>query len=356
MFRKNKKLLITLIASVIGLTACNNESEVVVEKEQVRPVKIAITGMDEQQNVTKFPAVVNDNRLVELSFSSGGKLVEFPVKGAQQIKKGDLIARLDQQDLKNNLDKARVQYTSADQEYKRAVQLSKSKAISKSTLQQRKTERDVSLAQLNSAKKAVNDAVLLAPFDGVVAQTMVENGQSVSGGQAVIVLIGGDTLEASIDIPASYLANLYESDKEDLVTESYITLDIAPQQPLEIRFKEALLIADATTQTYSVTFEFSAPEDLLVLPGMSATIEMRAAADIAENRVSVPLNAITSDGEKNYVWVVNQQDMTVAKREVMIAEGIGDMQVVIDGLEQNEWVVSAGVSYLYEGMKVRKWQ
>lgn len=356
MFHKSKMSLLLLIVSATGLTACNAENETVIQKDLVRPVKIISAGIESRQDVTKFPAVVDDNRLVELSFSSGGRLVEFPVKGAQQVKTGDIIARLDQQDLNNNLSKARVQYDNAEQEYKRAVKLSKSKAISQSTLLQRKTERDVSLSQLKSAKKAVNDAILRAPFDGVVAQTLVENGQSLSGGQGVIVLIGGDILEASIDISASYLASLYKSDNENIKIESYITLDVAPELPLEIRYKEALLLADATTQTYNVTFEFTAPEGVLVLPGMSATIEIRTTNDSTINSIGVPLSAITSDGDKNYVWVVNKQDMTVAKREVTIAKGVGDIQVITKGLELKEWVVSAGASYLYEGMKVRKWK
>lgn len=347
--------LIILAAAALVL-GCNSENQEREPEQKVRPVKWVSTGIDNAIEVTKFPAVVTDNQLVELSFPFGGRIKLFNVQSAQSLKKGDVIAKLDQRELLNGLDKAKAQNKNAEIEYQRAGKLLKSKAISQSAFQERLTSRDVSRSQLNAAKQALTDSVIRAPFDGVIASKMSDQGQAISGGQTVVIFIGGAKLEASIDLPADYLAALYQSEFENRTIESFIALDIAPETSVQAIYKEATLLADTTTQTYSVTFEFESPKDKLVLPGMNGTIEVQVSASNMTNKITLPLAAITSDAEGTYVWVVDKQNMTVAKRIITVAEGVGNTLIAESGLEKDELVVSAGVAYLYEGMKVREWK
>jgi len=69
----------------------------------------------------------------------------------------------------------------------------------------------------------------------------------------------------------------------------------------------------------------------------------------------VPLSAILSDGAARFVWIVDQDSMTVSKREVTVSDGIGETAIVTEGLEMGETIATAGASYLAEGMQVRPW-
>ena len=71
--------------------------------------------------------------------------------------------------------------------------------------------------------------------------------------------------------------------------------------------------------------------------------------------ISVPLTAISTDGEQKYVWVVDRDIMIVSRRDVTFEEGVGVNLVVAGGLVSGELIVAAGVSYLSEGMIVRPW-
>ncbi|MGF1765637.1 efflux RND transporter periplasmic adaptor subunit [Aliivibrio kagoshimensis] len=345
-----------LLTATIALFGCNNDNVVQETEQKVRPVKWVLTGIDNTVEVTKFPAVVTDNQLVELSFPFGGKIELFDVQSAQALKKGDVIAKLDQRELLNSLNKAKAQNKNAEIEYQRASKLIKSRAISQSAFQELVTSRDVSRAQLNAAKQALTDSVLRAPFDGVIASKMSDQGQSISGGKTAVIFIGGTKLEASIDLPADYLATLYKRQFEKRPIDSFIALDVAPETSIHAVYKEATLLADTSTQTYSVTYEFESPKNLLVLPGMSGTIEVHVGAPSTGSHITLPLAAITSDSEGTYVWVVDKQSMKVAKREITVADGVGNTLIAESGLEKDELVVSAGVAYLYEGMKVREWK
>ncbi len=67
------------------------------------------------------------------------------------------------------------------------------------------------------------------------------------------------------------------------------------------------------------------------------------------------LTAIASDGDSTYVWVVDPDLMTVSRREVTIADGIGETVVVTEGLGAGETIATAGASFLADGMQVRPW-
>jgi multidrug efflux pump subunit AcrA (membrane-fusion protein) len=107
-----------------------------------------------------------------------------------------------------------------------------------------------------------------------------------------------------------------------------------------------------------VTFTFEPPENLVILPGMNATVEL-SSARVSEagtgNRKSVPISAIGSDGESTYVWIVDQDTMTVSRRDVTIADGVGEYAIVTEGLAPGEMIATAGASFLAEGMQVRPW-
>ena len=353
---KNRLGLCAAIVTTLCLSACGSKQEASTETSTVRPVKLITVDAAGSTDVSQFPAVIGANRLSELSLQVGGMLQEFPVTESQSLERGELIARLDQRDFESALASAKAQHLNADQEYQRALKLVKEDAIARTVVEQRKTQLDVSKAQLDQAEKALSDSVLRAPFKGVVAQKMVERLQMLSPGQEVVQFMSVDSLEATIDLPARYIANIpkEESDTSDRV--AFVILDAAPNQMIEAEFKEASLLADTTSQTYAITFSFRPPENLMVLPGMNATVELRFEKASEAIRVAVPLDAISSNEDGHFVWIVNGENMTVSKRAVKVEEGVGKTIVVTSGLDIKDTIVGAGAAYLSEGMEIREWQ
>lgn len=352
----NRLGLCSLIIATICLTACSEPEDAAAISSVVRPIKLIRVSPAEATEVSQFPAVIGANRLSELSFQVGGMLQELPVTEAQRLKRGDLIAKLDQRDIQSAVDAAKAQFQSAEAEYQRAVRLAKEDAIAGNVLEQRKTQFDISKAQLDQAEKALADSVLRAPFDGVVAQKLVKKLQTLSPGQVVVNFMSADSLEATIDLPANFLANIPKDESDSHHRQAFVILDAAPNQLIEAEFKGASLIADTASQTYAITFAFRHPENLLVLPGMNATVELRVGNQVQTTRVTVPLSAVTSDGQNAYVWAVDQETMTVSKRAVTIEEGVGSSIVVTAGLNESDIIAGAGAAYLSEGMKIREWK
>ena len=158
--------------------------------------------------------------------------------------------------------------------------------------------------------------------------------------------------EASISVPANFIARVPTRRNE----RATVTLDAAPDQQIEATFEEADLDADTTSQTYSVTFAFEAPEGLLVLPGMNATIELQAEFGEATQSAVVPLAAVQSDSTGQYVWLYDADKGAVTRQAVELEDGIGETMVVTSGLAAGDQIVGAGAAYLSEGMKVTPWE
>lgn len=354
----SSKIKISFLAVILTslLSACDSGPA---NKEKVaapaRPAKLMQVSLTDGDGFLNYPAVIKSENLSALSFEVGGTVRLLSVIEAQRVKKGDVLAKLDQQDLQAQLTSARSQFKNTDIEYQRAVRLMKADAISKSDLDKRKSDRDVNNAALETARKALANSVLIAPYDGAISKVSIKVNQIVQAGSSAIDILGEGGLEATINLPSSIIAKTKKQKKPK--DNAYIILDAAPDLHIPITFKEAALEADAVSQTYEVTFKFEAPKNLTILPGMNAVIWFKdpsiAAADTG--KVRIPLTAIATDGKQKYVWVVDSKSMTVSKRNVVIESNVGTNIGVNSGLKSGETIVTAGISALSEGMKVSAW-
>ena len=70
--------------------------------------------------------------------------------------------------------------------------------------------------------------------------------------------------------------------------------------------------------------------------------------------ISLPIYAVVSDSEGQFVWVVDMNSMTVSKRVIKVGLGVGEMISVESGLKEGDTIVGAGAAYLTAGMKIRR--
>jgi len=178
-------------------------------------------------------------------------------------------------------------------------------------LEGRKTQRDVALAALSTAEKALSDTVLKTPFRGGIAKVTGRQFQNVQAKEAIAIL-QSDEVEAVINVPGTIIARMPQ-----LVPVGVrVTLDAAPDVEIIATFKEASGEADPNTQTYRVSFSFVPPEDLFILPGMTATVSssfvFNGAQDLVASGVAVPLSAVLAEGDDTFVWVVDEASMKIS--------------------------------------------
>lgn len=195
------------------------------------------------------------------------------------------------------------------------------------------------------------DSTLRAPYDGVIAQRFVEQGQNVRAKQPVVRFQDVDEIEISVDVPEAVMAaDIGLSDIVRMVAE----FSAAPGLQFPVHIKEIAQRADPVTQTFAIRVAMKVPDGLNLLPGMSAgvTLTYRHASVLGE-RILVPVTAVSqgSSGQQ-VVWILGP-DQAVVPRKVEIGGVAGDRIEILGGLQPGDRIVVAGVGFLREGMKVR---
>jgi len=352
-----KIINILAILSFILITGCSSDSDNTEKKEiaVAKPAKLFTVSQVESDEYLNYPAVIQSTRFLSLAFQVSGIVKEVSIIESEAVKKGQVLAKLDQRDHLAQLNSAKAQFKNAETEYLRAKRLIEEQAISRSVLDQRKSQFDITKAQLDTAQKAFNDTILVSPFSGNIATVSIEALQNVQAGEAVITVLGNGGLEAKANLPSNILARAEKNGEKN--GSAFVILDADRDRRIPAKFKSIALEADSASQTFEVIFDFKAPENLNVLPGMNATLWFRN-PDRSQSGVkgmSVPLAAISIEGNENFVWVVDPSSNQVSKRKVVVQKGVGSHLTIIDGLEAGEIIVAAGVSQLSAGMEVRPW-
>lgn len=344
------------MAAAFFLNACSSDTatDTPAAEAAPRPAKLLTIRSATRNNFLNYPAVIKAQQLSTLTFEVSGMLTELMVVESQMVKKGDVLAKLDQRNLKAKLASVKAQYDNANAEYKRAVSLMKEDAIARNVLEQRKSQWNVSKAQLDTAKKALADAVLIAPYPGAIAKVSLKKRQMVQAGKPAISILGNAGLEAVVHIPASIVA---KAGNQEPATDSYVVLNAAPERKIPIVVKEVSLEADAASQTYQVIFSFDSPKDFNILPGMNGSVWFRDPGKVysSSSKISIPMTAVVIAGDQKYVWVVDDKTMAVSKRSIVVEVGVGATIGVVSGLSLGDTIVAAGASSLSEGSKVVRW-
>jgi RND family efflux transporter MFP subunit len=201
------------------------------------------------------------------------------------------------------------------------------------------------------ANLQLEDSTLRAPYDGVIAQRFVEQGQNVRAKEPVVKFQDVDEIDVIVDVPETVMAaDLRSADIVELVAE----FSGAPGIQFPVHTTEIAQRADPVTQTFRVRVAMKAPTDVNLLPGMTATVTLTyRRASILSNRILVPISAVFKDGTGEQVAWVMGTDGTVTRRAVEVGGASGGQLEIVKGLQQGDRIAVAGVTFLRDGMKVR---
>lgn len=344
--------IILLFAGLaLFLSACGKKEEPPA-KEVVRPVKIMTIASSMGGAGLAFPGEVRASKRVDLAFQVAGPLTQLPVDEGQEVKNGALIARILPRDYITKLEKAKAQALEAEQQYTRYKDLYIRKQVSKAEFDSYRSARDVARAQQKAAQDALNDTYLKAPFSGVIAVRYVENFEEVQAKQPIVSLQDISQIEILINVPETVMATIKAGDDPEV----FARFDTAPGKQFPLTLKEFSTQADPQTQTYQIVLLMPQPDTVHILPGMTANV-WATRKSTKDEPIIIPAIAVMEDAGGNaYVWIFNEKDEIVQKRKVTVGQMTGSANInILDGLLGGEKVVTAGLTKLREGMKVRIW-
>jgi len=345
-----------MAVSIMVLCAGCEKKQEPVPQETARPVK-AMKLEAPLSGVTRvYPGTVDAADTAMLAFQAAGKVIELPVVPGQQVKQGDLLAKIDPREFEQAVAAAKARYEDAARNADRYKGLHAKNVVATADMEKIVKDADVLRANLQNAEKALQDTVLAAPFDGIVSQKLIENFQNVKAGDQAVRVQNIRQLKISISMPESDMASAPPGSRDTV--KATATFSAAPGYSFPMKVAEFDTEADAKTQTFRVKFLMDQPADVKILPGMTAQVQLVFPPKGGQDAAAVfmvPSYAVFSDERgAGCVWVIDPDAQIVHKREVKLGGASGADQVAVTGgLAAGDTVALTGVGQLREGMKVR---
>lgn len=349
MMRKLPALLLVLPL----LAACSKKEA---PPEPLRPVKSMRVELQAGANSLTLPGEVHARHEAPLAFRVGGKISACYAELGQQVRRGQVLARLEPEDYRLAAQggaateaQARSQLILADADLKRYTALREKGFVSAAALDQKQAAFDAARAAYDAgqARRGEQDrklgyTALTADGDGVVTSLNCNVGQVVAAGQQVLGLARNGGKEIAVYVPESALA-AFRSNKQ-----FSISLNAQPGKRYIGKLRELAGGADPATRTYAARIAVQDADDAMQL-GMSATVRMQSGSDMA---IHLPLAAVFSRDGSTGVWKLD--DKGIVHRTLISVAGIeGDELRVASGLAPGDVVVTAGTNLLRDGEKVK---
>jgi membrane fusion protein, multidrug efflux system len=353
----NPAAILVVLGIAAGVAGCKGEAAV--QDEVVRPVKVAVVAPATQARLLTYSGVVRPRIESALGFRVPGKVVARLVNVGDRVAVGQVIARLDETDLKLGESAARAAVAAArsrrdiaNDNLERANVLLPKAIISQAAYDTRRNELDAAAAALESAQaqlhqavNAVDYATLKADKAGIVTLVTGEPGQVVGAGQAIVSLAESGQTEIAIAVP--------EQDAARLAIGQLAKASLwagPPSAGVEGRIREIAGQADPATRTYAIRVAVDEPPQAMRL-GMTAMVALAIEEKAAP--MVVPLTALTQGDGGTVAFVVDAVNKVVRKSVVDVG-GVSEHGVeIIAGVQAGDMVVSAGVQFLRDGMRVR---
>ena len=354
------KLFIGGLLAAMIFFGCQEE---VALKEIIRPVKAMKVADQATFTDTRFPGIAEATRQVDLSFRVGGPMITRPVNVGDEVKKGQLVARIDPRDYQVNLRTVQGQLVKAKSVLQRAqadldrvvrIQKQDPGAVSQTLVDKNRQNRDSAKAEINSLVAAVDQAkdqlsysYLKAPFSGIITKTYAEAFEDVKPKQPILRILDPSKIEMWINIPENMISLLpYVSNIQ--VHFDALGIDVSAE------VKEVGTEASQTTRTFPVNLIMDQPKDAKILPGMagSAFGDVNLPDTPEESEYIIPVSAVfTGTDNKSYVWIIDESSMTVKRHEITPGKLTG-RGLNVKGLQTGQWIATAGANTLREGQKV----
>ena len=338
-----------------------------VPEEIVRPVRSCVVTGDSVMPELRFAGQIKATESRTLRFKQAGRVERIPVSKGQKVKKGDRLAWLFADDFKNRVEEMTAVAERDRLSYQRISDAAKKNAVSREELSRAEAQLRQSEANLELAKRALEETVLTAPFDGSIADIPATELDMVSSADRIVVLQDLSRIKIDAVIPetiAILQRKIRHNDASDtnrcVIT---VTFDSFPGRVFDASFVECTVVADKDTQTFTATYRMDPVDDLLLLPGMSATVVIPAgtyridtASDGAPS-VDIPESAVGVDGQGGYfAWRLDPD----AEAGVYVAHRValggcllkGSRMSVTSGVKSGDRVATAGVAVLSEGRRV----
>jgi RND family efflux transporter MFP subunit len=264
-----------------------------------------------------------------------GRVLEYTATPGAMVKAGDLLARLDVQEIQAKVDQARAMLDQAKRDFDRQKQLIASNATTRQEFDATEARVKIGTGAVSEAETMMSYAKVTAPFDGVVTLKLADVGDLAMPGKPLLEIEAPTSLRFEADLPEAIL------DRVKLGAKMPVRLT----KVIEGTVSEISPVADPVSRTFNVKLDLPPTE------GLRTGQFGRVSVPVAEVKLLlVPQSAVLKRGQMELVFVA--KDGQAALRLVKTGKGLEDRVEVLSGLEEGEQIIVSETAQLTDGQPV----
>jgi len=336
-------VIFLLVMSLSGCNRSESSAEPENSRDKVPVVQVAIMEVQPtpMRDVLLLPGETEAWQDVRVASDMAGQVEWIGPREGAQVKKGELLVKVDVSALKAALDRAQAAFDLADELYQRRQQLYDGKLIAKEDLDRSVTERALALGNLRQAKVEYERGFARAPVDGVVNYLFVDEGEFIDRGKPLLDLVNVDKIKINVSVPELDVRYLRTGQK------TLVTVDAFPEQQMTGTVDFVAYKADPATKTFLVRVLVD-NQGHEIRPGMIARVAFMRR--VIPNALSAPLFALVDKGGERILFV--EKDGVAHARSVSLGIIEGDRVQITKGLEVGDHLIVQGQTEVEEGMRV----
>ena len=318
------------------------------EKRTLITAFITETQSFEHQIEIQANIKTRQNVLVYPEFA--GRLITLKVVEGQNVKKGNLLALIDDAGITDQLDQMILQLNLAKTTFERTQRLWDQKIGSEMMYLEAKTRYKAAQKQVSQIKQQLAKTKIYAPFNGVIDEIQARLGSNlIPGITPVLRIVNLNTMFAESDVPENYLSNITKGSKAKVSIP-------ALNQIQNTEIHQTGNFITPSNRTFRVEARLENPEGL-IKPNLNARLSVMDYFN--PEAIMIPLRVVREDAKnQSYVFVLSKPEkdngFTTEQRMVTLGKTKEEMVEIIDGLTTGELVVEEGVSLLVTSQKVKR--
>jgi membrane fusion protein (multidrug efflux system) len=277
---------------------------------------------------------------VDIVARTAGPIVELLAEENMAVRKGQLLARIDQDEIRARVEVSRVARDEAQTAFDRAETLQRANLLSAEEFEQARSRLDSARAEALGNEILFGYTEIRAPFSGLIVRRYIKFAENLTINQPLFRISDFDPLLCPIQVPERELPRLATGQR------AHVTVDAWPGQRFAASVLRISPVVDAATGTVKVTLEVEAEGKLR--PGMFGSVFLQT--DTHVGALVIPRSALALDSIGDAVFVAG--DGTAVRREVVLGVREGDFVEIVDGLTEGEPVISVGQDSLSDGTPI----
>ena len=286
-----------------------------------------------------------ENIVIQPEYS--GTLTSLTVKAGQRVSKGQILGRVDDAGMSQQLASAENQYQLAKTTYERQKNLWDKKIGSEIQYLQAQTQMVSAQKAVSQIKAQLSKTVIRAPFSGTIDEVFVEKGEVVAPSpQGLMRIVNLGNMYVSTTIPESYIGKLKVGDNVDVFLTSL-------GKTYKGKVRQVGSFINPNNRSFGIEVSVPNPENLL-RPNQVA--KLKIIDYVSKDAIVVPTGVIQEDANHDqFVFVVEGSNGKTGKaKKVVVTTGKSSDNVteILSGLSANDVIVTDGVNNISEGMKL----